>query len=413
MFSLKKTKTALLITSIAFSLSACSLKTIKEQSTKVDSFAEINGEVQVSYQTDSPVMVAALTLLETNVNVINQVEIDGNGRYELNLLPGEYLIGSYVDANNNHKRDPNEDVVIHHNNGEVFSEIFLDKNQTLTLPTLTINQGDNVQSDAKVKYNITKSKSNTGKVVSLDDPMFSRENSDLGLWKPFDFSKHVGGGLMFLQPYDKNKTPVLFVHGISGSPTEFKEAIAALDTDKFQPWIMYYPSGVRLELVSDYILSSLIKLESKYGFDNFHLISHSMGGLVTRTFLREHAAAKTKFNVSLYVTINSPLYGMESAASGVKTSPIVIASWRDLATGSDYIKAAHEWKIPKEIPYHLFFSYLPGKEGDGVVPLSSQLSLSLQEEAVRIYGSQGSHAGVLAEPEFVERLTKVILNPNK
>jgi len=97
----------------------------------------------------------------------------------------------------------------------------------------------------------------------------------------------------------------------------------------------------------------------------------------------------------------------------VESSPIVVASWRDLASGSDYIKAAHQWKIPESLPYHLFFSYLPENDGDGVVPLNSQLSLSLQEEATRIYGSQAQHAAILNDKAFIKRLNKVMLNPSQ
>jgi len=392
-------------------LNACSLKTIKEQSTRFDKYASITGQASIGYQTDSPIVVAVLTYDDVKINIISQTQVDGNGDYQFNLLPGDYLVGAYIDNNNNQVRDQNESAVMHSVNDERFSTISLVESQAITLPLLTVSEGQNIGSSNKVIYSASKVRENIGRIISIDDPMFSKQNATMGLWRPFDFAKKIGGGLMFLQEYDQNKIPVLFVHGISGSPTEFKAVIEQLDTEKFQPWILYYPSGVPLDLVSDYMLSSLIKLQSIHGFEHIQLISHSMGGLVTRTFLREHEQANTDFNVSLYVTVNSPLYGMESAASGVKSSPIVIASWRDLATGSDYIKAAHQWKVPGSLPYHLFFSYVAGEDGDGVVPLSSQLSLSLQDEAIRIYGSQASHAGILAKPDFIKRLTTIMLSP--
>ncbi len=409
--SLKKTITVFYVILIILTLNACSLRTIKEQSTRFDKLAQISGQASITYKTDSPIVVAVLTYDNAKIDIIKQSQVDGNGNYQFNLLPGKYLIGAYVDNNNNQIRDQDESAVMHNEQDERFTTINLTERQEVTLPLLEIHKDQNIGTAKKVAYSASKVTANIGRIISLDDPMFSDENSTMGLWRPFDFANKVGGGLMFLQEYDKNKTPVLFVHGISGSPTEFRTIIEQLDSTKFQPWIMYYPSGVPLDLVSDYMVSSLIKLHSQYHFKDFQLISHSMGGLVTRTFLREHEKANTDFNVSLYVTINSPLYGMQSAASGVESSPIVIASWRDLATGSDYIKAAHQWKVPKTLPYHLFFSYLAGEEGDGVVPLSSQLSLSLQDEATRIYGSQASHAGILAKPDFIERLLKIMTVP--
>ena len=413
MLTFKKLSAILLAIIIILSLNACSLKSIKEQSTRFDKLAKISGKVSVEYQTDSPVIVAVLTYDNAKIEIINQVQVDGNGDYQFTLLAGEYLVGAYIDTNNNQIRDQDESAAMHSRNNDKFTAINLVENQKLALGLLKVHEKQNIGTRQTVQYSVNKVMRNVGRVISLADPMFSHDNSAMGLWRPFDFIEQVGGGLMLLQDYNKSKTPVLFVHGISGSPTEFSSIISALDSDKFQPWILYYPSGVPLNLISDYMLSSLIKLQSKYDFQHFQLISHSMGGLITRTFLREHEKANTGFNVSLYVTINSPLYGMDSAASGVKSSPIVVASWRDLATGSDYIKAAHQWRIPEALPYHLFFSYLAGEDGDGVVPLSSQLSLSLQEEATQIYGSQASHAGILAKPDFINRLVKIMFSANE
>jgi len=43
------------------------------------------------------------------------------------------------------------------------------------------------------------------------------------------------------------------------------------------------------------------------------------------------------------MTINSPMGGMSSASAGVKHSPIVVPSWRDIMPGSDFLKGIHSW----------------------------------------------------------------------
>ncbi|QBG35616.1 alpha/beta hydrolase [Litorilituus sediminis] len=407
-----KTLTTTVVAGLMLTTSGCALKTISEQSEKLNEIAEITGQVHSVEATEANIIVAALTKTETRAEIISQVQADSQGNYKLNLLPGNYLIGAYIDKNDNNRREPNESASMYKAGTKNFTEITLNKAEHKVLPNITILQDENVGNKRKIHYSAKQSSDNIGKIVSLNDSIFAKENVTMGLWRPIDFLREVGGGLFFLQAYDAKKTPVLFVHGISGSPAEFSDIIAKLDQDKFQPWVLYYPSGVPLEIVSNYLLTSLKHLQEEYQFNQMQLISHSMGGLVTRTFLREHQQSQTNFDISLYVTINSPLLGMDSALKGVENSPIVIASWRDLATGSDYIKAAHQWQLPKSIPYHLFFSYLPGEEGDGVVPLKSQLSLSLQEEALRIYGSQAQHANILKDKTFIERLNKVILNPN-
>ena len=66
-----------------------------------------------------------------------------------------------------------------------------------------------------------------------------------------------GGVFVELQEYDARRMPVIFVHGMSGTPLDFSAAIASLDRSKYQPWVLYYPSGLRLDMVSDYLVTAV------------------------------------------------------------------------------------------------------------------------------------------------------------
>ena len=68
-------------------------------------------------------------------------------------------------------------------------------------------------------------------VFTLDDPLFSREIATKGMWKFYDFLLETRPGIYFLKPYDPGKIPVLFIHGMDGTPRDF-EAYAAL-------WILF------------------------------------------------------------------------------------------------------------------------------------------------------------------------------
>jgi len=138
-----------------------------------------------------------------------------------------------------------------------------------------------------------------------------------------------------------------------------------------------------------------------------------MGGLMTRSYVKKYAEGQPSYQLSLVVTINSPMYGMKGAEIGLKFSPIAIASWRDVASDSDYVERVHQWHWPKEIPYALIFSYLPGESDDGVVALSSQLSLSLQEEADYVIGFEAQHIGLLDEKVFLDRFNQILLGSYK
>jgi hypothetical protein len=102
-----------------------------------------------------------------------------------------------------------------------------------------------------------------GQVVQLPNPRFLRRSIELaGAGNDEELViVDIGGGLFFLEPYDPDRTPVLFVHGSGGNPQEFTELIGALDGKRFQPWIAQYPSALRLEEVADTLAYGLESLQ--------------------------------------------------------------------------------------------------------------------------------------------------------
>jgi pimeloyl-ACP methyl ester carboxylesterase len=152
------------------------------------------------------------------------------------------------------------------------------------------------------------------------------------------------------------------------------------------------------------------ELRRRYGFTQFAVVAHSMGGLVTRSFVqRLHAHfPEDEKALRIVITINSPQGGMASATTGVEYSPIVIPSWQDVAAGSAFLKALDERGWPKSIPYHLVFSYEGEKNGDGTVVLPSQIPVALQSDATRIYGFEDTHTSTLADKRFLELMNRLL-----
>jgi hypothetical protein len=85
-----------------------------------------------------------------------------------------------------------------------------------------------------------------GARIALDDELFSEENGSKGFWEPFSFNKDFGGNIYFLEEYDPEKIPILFIHGAGGTPKGWKYFIDSIDRNRFQPWYFYYPSGARI-----------------------------------------------------------------------------------------------------------------------------------------------------------------------
>ena len=83
-----------------------------------------------------------------------------------------------------------------------------------------------------------KSLTQIGTVTHLDAENFSMENAEKGLWQPYQSIQTVSFGLFFLYEYDPHKKVVLFVHGVSRTPRQFKMIINNLDYDHFQPLVL-------------------------------------------------------------------------------------------------------------------------------------------------------------------------------
>lgn len=118
---------------------------------------------------------------------------------------------------------------------------------------------------------------------------------------PGRFSEETG--LYFLQPYDPDKIPLVFVHGLVSSPDAFKTMINDLAPhpwfrEHYQVWLFNYPTG------NPWIYSSMnfrrsmheacAYARTKGGDRNLNrmvIVSHSMGGMVTRSSITDPKSA--------------------------------------------------------------------------------------------------------------------------
>jgi pimeloyl-ACP methyl ester carboxylesterase len=227
---------------------------------------------------------------------------------------------------------------------------------------------------------------------------------------------HIQGFFFGLEEYDSRKTTILFVHGISGTPRDWKFMVEGLDRSRFQPFFFYYPSGLPLDKPGA-LLAQIIENLDGYSKKRGHkivLAAHSMGGLVALSAIDKLGAKGVSSSLAMYVSFSTPYGGNDSARIGVENAPLVIPAWRDIATGSDFLVYLGQRPFPKKLPFHLFFTYQDqarlklGESGDGVVTLKSQLLPSLQSAATRVYGFNETHEGLLtsemARTEFYRLL---------
>jgi pimeloyl-ACP methyl ester carboxylesterase len=402
-----------LITFIACLLliSGCSLGEIHKQTRFTENLGTIKGKVELSGGQEGKIIVKRYTL-EDSVYVYESFERpSAKGEYTFYIAPGTYYITAFIDSNSDAEYQSSEAGDYHGSESGMPAAIHVEPGQTVTVGTITIaGKPPTPSGDIKSKARLSPSKNNIGRIVSLDHAMFGKANYSTGMWKPIDFLTEVGGGLLFLQEYQAGKIPILFIHGINGGPTDWKAVIQNLDSRYFQPWILYYPSGVRLGMISDYVVTAITDLHNLYDFKQLYVVGHSIGGLVTRSFVQKYVDRfpENKGVIRFVMTINSPMRGMDSAVKGVKNSPIVVPAWRDVATDSAFLHDLTAWEWPDDIPYHLVFSYKTGGSNDGVVHLHSQIPLKLQSETVRMYGFNNTHAGTLNDAAFLELFNMIL-----
>jgi pimeloyl-ACP methyl ester carboxylesterase len=251
-----------------------------------------------------------------------------------------------------------------------------------------------------------------GAIADLDDPRFGKENGKLGYFDIYTFLWQVQPGIYFLEPYDPNKIPVLFVHGALGYPQEFGALVESLDRTRFQPWLFYYPSGAYLDRISDFLSQSVARLQLRHGFEKLVVVAHSMGGLVSRSFILKHHEQAREDPVQLFVSISTPWGGVASAAKGVKESPIVVPSWNDITPKSEFIGALFfedpaaqttRRPLPAQVHYQLIF----GVE-DQTISLASAARWEALRDADARWPLAYDHTKILQSPELFTLLREIL-----
>lgn len=254
---------------------------------------------------------------------------------------------------------------------------------------------------------------NLGNVISLDDPRFDPSNATLGMWQPLTFMRKGYAGIYFIDGYSPDKIPVLFVHGIDDSPRRFASIIQALDRKRYQPWVLYYPSGLDLHTLGSGMFAMLNMLEVRHPFKGLHVVAHSMGGLVSREYLAHCSERNDCAYLLSYTSMSSPYGGNAAAQNGVDRSPVVMPVWKSLAPRGDFIKDLFVQPLPKGLPHYLLFSYhngntLAGVSGDGVIPLVSQLRPEAQAQAKEVRGFDDDHTGIVSDQAVIRYIVEHI-----
>ena len=95
-------------------------------------------------------------------------------------------------------------------------------------------------------------------------------------------------GLYFLQPYDPDRIPLVFVHGLISTPFDWVQTINGLQADPeirkhYQFWVFAYPTGNPVLYSALRLREELAKVDKLYpNHKDYVLVGHSMGGLLSQ-----------------------------------------------------------------------------------------------------------------------------------
>lgn len=407
--------------------SGCLFLEVQQHQRRIGALAWIDGTVRTEPPGPATLVVFLVRQDPAGARLSDHFVLDEPGRFAFQVEPGRYAIGAFVDANRNFVYEPGEPLLPESERGwlELRSGTRID-GVALVVPrrgsarlesAVDLRQLTARMHEEQLRASLTQL-TVMGEIASPRDPRFEPEHGQQGLRRPLDFVLDRRSGIYFEKEYDPEKLPVLFVHGIGGTPRDFVTLVDALDRSRQQAWFYFYPTGAPLERLGGMLLQTLRTLRLALGFEHVALVCHSMGGLVCRSLLLAEDAHEAPELVRVLVTLGTPYGGHSLAGVGAKHAPVPVDSWVDLDPASPFLRGLFQGddgtrrRIPSRVPFHLLFGHRrgsgPGESSDGVVTLGSALRLEAQQEAASVRGFDAGHVELLRDPEVARELKSIL-----
>lgn len=369
----------------------------------------LRGQLITDQPLEAPLAVVAVSDDIRKHEIVDLFVTNSPSYYQLYLPPARYQILVFADMDGNRIFKSNEVVGWYGSDGFIS---FKDNGGEF-ISNLDIHLHPESPSTSEFRFNKSirgtlSSVDLNGITKTLDDPLFSEKMGKLGLYDPANFMRRAHSNIYTIKG-NTNNIPVVFVHGIEGTPANWKYIAERLDKSRFHPWFFYYPSGEGIEKSAEALFDTL---DEMFHFDHVIIIAHSMGGLVSRAAIDKYAKNREDDFITMYISLNTP-YGGVKSAEATSLNSVNAPSWLDLAPSSDFIKNyIKQGAFPEHIDFHLFFGYgshqlLKGCS-DGTIALDSQLEPDTQALATSVFGFNESHAMILQNEAVVGKLLSIV-----
>ncbi|WP_028584928.1 alpha/beta hydrolase [Desulfogranum mediterraneum] len=390
----------------------CALIKLQNENIEALSSTVLVGRISATFPGKGPIIVAAYSIVQGKREVAHYTVLHDSGEYELMVAKGDYYVFAYWDKNSNLIYDADEPA------GQYGGQKMVTAPSGGVVGSINISIPEKIQNiEVPFGFEISSVKPRklhsrlAGAIIELDDERFSEEYGSKGYWEGVSFFKEFGGNIFFIEEYDPQKIPILFIHGATGTPKGWKYFIDNIDRTRFQPWFFYYPSGSRIQSMSYLLLWKLQNLQSKYHFDQLYITAHSMGGLVARSFVVDHSANFPY--VQLLVSLATPWGGDGMAEYGVKQSPAVVPCWIDMQPESPFIQSLYRTKMPETVSFYMFYGHRGNRNpfrsnNDRTIAFSSLLDRRAQSEAQMNYAFNEDHTSIIHSKEVLEQYNSII-----
>jgi pimeloyl-ACP methyl ester carboxylesterase len=375
----------------------------------------VGGPISKLRQRQEPLFLIAVSDKYRKNEIVAEVQIQKSMEYYMAFLPrGDYKLYIFADLDGN--QDFESDEVVGQASVRVDPERSI-AGAVLEGPSITLDFEHPVKIDFRVNEKV---RPTSYVYASLDDRFFDQKYGTAGLYNPIELISHTQGFIFGLEDYDPQKTLVLFVHGIAGTPRDWKFIVEGLDRTRFQPFFFYYPSGLQLNKLGTLLAQIIhyISNNAKNQDRKIVLVAHSMGGLIALSAINKLTENGHPSYVKMFCSFSTPYGGSDPARYWENKAPTMVAAWRDIATKSDFLQDLTTRPFPHKLPFYLFFTYndpstIKNREnGDGVIALRSQLEPSIQAAATKVIGFDESHIGVLnneaSRRSFIQLLNNAV-----
>ena len=261
-----------------------------------------------------------------------------------------------------------------------------------------------------------------GKYPSLDDPIFGMKFRVTGVLNPRKFADLFGFWVFLTKPHRPKRVPVLMVHGHWTGPPVFKKLSGALDTERFEPWYTYYPTGLKLTENASMLRVGLSRLCHYYRQEQVAVVAFSLGGLVVRQALRPANDGFSMPKVPILIGVANPWGGSVKTRPGAQLSfaakdgsRIAMAeSWEQMIDQSEFISELFIDPLPKETQFHMIYGvgghddFLAGRD-DGALPEASLGRKEAVESATSVTIFEDlTHANIIYADKAIDKTVALL-----